>query len=406
MNDSGYSAGFASHPESHRGSRGWYEGGFTPGMGRGRGKVFPGYDGSGFGFQGSHGYQGGPGFERGFGHNAFTPNKNKKHRGGGVMTGSGTANEVLAQIVKDLQEENKILLEKIKKEKTKEKTVEEINNLKIKNTQLKGKVEGLKKEVADRDAKLSEVALLDNVIENFKRVKECESFSLEEILEKSSNRVKKHLKIIIENKLEKEDLQSSLKIILHRLDGDSIWGEIINMISKLDNKELVEKIITELGGGIEKPVHSMSESDSAPSSSETEDNGDSKLEPKRLDFQKVVDDDPKKQTATKLDRVAKKKIKDKKVKAIETRQSKLKEALEDQAAIIMETGDDTLFNCYDDIIEQQQNIIKTLTDAPTNASVEEGETSPIIRKNKPTEGAPNKNFFANSFAKPQRPQLV
>ena len=27
MNDSGYSAGFASHPESHRGSRGWYEGG-------------------------------------------------------------------------------------------------------------------------------------------------------------------------------------------------------------------------------------------------------------------------------------------------------------------------------------------------------------------------------------------
>ena len=84
------------------------------------------------------------------------------------MTGSGTANEVLAQSVKDLQGENKILLEKIKKEKTKEKTVEEINNLKIKNTQLKGKVEGLKKEVADRDAKLSEVALLDNVIENLK----------------------------------------------------------------------------------------------------------------------------------------------------------------------------------------------------------------------------------------------
>ena len=108
-------------------------------------------------------------------------------------------------------------------------------------------------------------------------------------------------------------------------------------------------------------------------------------QPKRLDFQKVSDDDPKKQTATKLDSVAKKKIKDKKVKAIETRQSKLKEALEDQAAIIMETGDDTLFNCYDDIIEQQQNIIKTLTDAPTTASVEEGETSPIIRKNKPQE---------------------
>ena len=249
----------------------------------------------------------------------------------------------------------------------------------------------MKKEVADRDAKLSEVALLDNVIENFKRVKECESFSLEEILEKSSNRVKKHLKIIIENKLEKEDLQSSLKIILHRLDGDSIWGEIINMISKLDNKELVEKIITELGGGIEKPVHSMSESDSAPSSSETEDNDDTKLEPKRIDFQKVVDDDPKKQTATELDSVAKKKIKDKKVKAIETRQSKLKEALEDQAAIIMETGDDTLFNCYDDIIEQQQNIIKTLTDAPTTAPVEEGGASPIIRKNKPTGGAPRKN---------------
>ena len=161
----------------------------------------------------------------------------------------------------------------------------------------------MKKAVAEIDAKLSEVALLDGVIENFKRVKESESCSLEEILEKSSKR---------ENKLEKEDLQNSLKIILHRLDGDSIWGEILNMISKLNNKELAEKIIIELGGGMEKPAHSMSESDSAPSSSDTEDNGDTKLEPKRLDFQKVSDDDPKKQTAPKLDSVAKKKIKDKK----------------------------------------------------------------------------------------------
>ena len=73
---------------------------------------------------------------------------------------------------------------------------------------------------------------LQEVVSFFKKTVDCQTNDAEEILNNSSERVKKHMKVIIDNKLGKEDLQSCLKIVMLRMESHNIWAEILHMIRK------------------------------------------------------------------------------------------------------------------------------------------------------------------------------
>ena len=125
--------------------------------------------------------------------------------------------------------------------------------------------------------------MLKEVVDFFKSTVACEDNGLDEILKNCSARVKKHLKIILDDKLDKVDLQSCLKIVMSRMESHNIWAEILNMIRKLDSEELRKELIQELGGtlGVEKKAET---DDSAPSSTDTEDDANNLLKPKALVF--------------------------------------------------------------------------------------------------------------------------
>ena len=74
-------------------------------------------------------------------------------------------------------------------------------------------------------------------------------------------------------------LQNSLKLLLMRMEGDSIWAEIISLIKKIDNPILTLKLIRELGGEEVSEGTKPCNTDSAPSGtcSEEEEQASSSL---------------------------------------------------------------------------------------------------------------------------------
>ena len=177
-----------------------------------------------------------------------------------------------------------------------------------KNPSLKGKVGCLTTDLAACKDELESYKVLKEVVDFFKSTVACEENGLDEILENCSARVKKHLKIIIENKYDKVDLQSCLKIVMSRMESHNIWAEILNMISKLGSEELRRELIQELGGtlGVEKKAET---DDSAPSSTDTEDDANDLLKPKALVFeQKAADKSLEKAADKSLDKAADKSL--------------------------------------------------------------------------------------------------
>ena len=325
-NDSGYGGSFDG---SFRGGgawfgRGFYNGGrgghYQPEPGFGRGGRWPRFNGPGFGMNGW-----------GYGHS--TPKERRGGRGGfskGDSTGSGTANEILAKRVKELEEQVEMFKKQIKDGTPKDKTLEELKNLSAKHSKLKVKAEQLSTLLDGKNVEISQNKEMKNILENFTMSSETKAADVDGILINCSARVKKHMKIIIENKLGKADLQNSLKLLLMRMDGDSIWAEIISLIKKIDIPALTLKLIRELGGEEASESTKPCNTDSAPSGTDSEEEEHSKLEPTKLFNTEVKEVGIGKEVQAKMvDDATMEKIKERKGQALELKKKRQREAIEE-----------------------------------------------------------------------------
>ena len=371
------------------GGGGWYHGGVGFGRGRGNANSTPvgskwyKHEEGGFGRR-NGGYRGGMSRFRG-----RTPNyrgnytagygegpSNHKDRNDGYVAGStgqkgdsegsGTANEILARRINELEQQ-------LKGGTPKDKTLTELKDVNAKNLNLKGKVESLAKELSACKAELAEFTELQEVVNFFKKTVACENNGLDEILMNCSARVKKHMKVVIDDKLEKLDLQSCLKIVMSRMESHNIWAEILYLIKKMDSEDLRKELIYELGGSMAEKKDAKPD-DSGPSCTDTEDDNFDLLKPKTLMFDQKVDENcldkaPKVSVLADSDR---ERIKGRKKQAKEILKLKQKEALEEQAASDMATGDDTIIASYDELIHK----VKLVGRAVLN------DSSPIIKKRK------------------------
>ena len=95
---------------------------------------------------------------------------------------------------------------------------------------------------------MEELLQLKHFAEEFKMSNETKVEELGDVLSRCSPRVKKHMKIIIDDKMSTEDLKDALKIILLKLDDDIAWPEILHTIKKVKGSEIFEKILGGLGG--------------------------------------------------------------------------------------------------------------------------------------------------------------
>ena len=152
------------------------------------------------------------------------------------------------------------------------------------------------------------------------------------------------------------------------------------MIRKLGSEELRKELIQELGGtlGVKKETEA---DDSAPSSTDTEDEASDLLKPKALVFEqkdadKSLDKAPMLPRLAESDRV---RMQEQKKKAKEILREKQIEAFEEQAATDMATGDDTMIACYNELVHKLVG----------GTIINDG--SPIIKKRKASSRAGRKS---------------
>ena len=381
--DSGYGQQMPSYEDPYYGGYGrggWFgvphQGHFmdTPGFGRGMAR---------------HPFNSTPDFGRGWGSPLHRGRGGWRGRGRGGSEapkkgdsqGSGTANEVLAKRIKELEEENADLKEKLQNDTPKKKTVTELENIKEKNKQLTNRVQTMEELVDEKNHELAKLANIEETIEEFNLFKGNE----EDILKECSARVKKHLKIVIENKMSQDDLQSCLRVLLSRLDKVHVWGCMVKMVEEADSMNVRDKIIEMLGGRGEDKNDingGLEDSDSAPSSDPEEEpeKGEKSLEPKKLSFEVAETASPESEAipAKVLDSTTKKKLLKNKENAKVMRTRKFKENAEKFAKEEMETGDKSITDCYDNLLFSLTNI------HPGQA---EG-SSPIIKKRKAEQHGP------------------
>ena len=320
-----------------------------------------------------------------FGRGGVTPYKARGGgRGGynrGDAEGSGTATAILARRVQELEVENESLKTQLK-ETPKKKTLEELDNIKEKSSSLKNKVQTLEENLASKELELFKLVGIKDAIEGFTMGGGSESKTEECILDSCSDRVKKHMKIIISNKLDQDDLKSCLRIIFLRLDGHYSCEEIIRFFAGLDNPmAAVENLAKALKGVGDCQEDTAEGEDSAPSSeSEGEISGEEKkLQPKKLEYKEGKCKSQGTTLANKilLDTAKKNKMGKSREAAKELRKAKIKEKIkevaEDVANKDMETGDASMIACYDDLVDD----LYKLTNAPAGKGQ---EASPIIKK--------------------------
>ena len=188
----------------------------------------------------------------------------------GDVRGSGTAAEILANKIAELEEHIKYLEEQQAKESPKERTLTEMKNLSTKNIAYKELINKLRHELDDKGTEMEELLQLKHFAEEFKMSNETKVEELGDVLSRCSPRVKKHMKIIIDDKMSTEDLKDALKIILLKLDDDIAWPEILHTIKKVKGGEIFEKLLGGLGI-IPKPVAVEIDIDSAPSDTDEDD---------------------------------------------------------------------------------------------------------------------------------------
>ena len=195
----------------------------------------------------------------------------------GDAEGSGTATAILARRVQELEVENDSLKTQLK-ETPKKKTLEELDNIKEKSSSLKNKVQTLEENLASKELELFKLVGIKDAIEGFTMGGGSESKTEECILDSCSDRVKKHMKIIISNKLDQDDLKSCLRIIFLRLDGHYSCEEIIRFFAGLDNPMAAVENLAKAPKGVGVCQEDTVEGeDSAPSSeSEGEISGEEK----------------------------------------------------------------------------------------------------------------------------------
>jgi len=361
---------------NNRGGRAAGGGGNSQHDDSGFGQQMPPYDDPYYGGYGRGGwfgvphqghYMGPPGFGRGMPRPPYssTPNFGRgwgsprprfrgkgKWRGGpesaqrGDSMGSGTANEILAKCVKELEAENTELKEKLKNDTPKKKTVADLDNIKEKNEFLKNRVQTMETLVDEKNEEIAKLKNLESILEEFNMTKEKEDNFEELILKECSPRVKKHLKIIIEDKMSQEDMRSCLSILLCKLDRVHVWGSMLRIVEETDSQQVRDELIERLGGGVGRKNDingGIEYDDSAPSSDSDEDlenvdNG--KLEPRKLSFEEAGAGKPGAEVPTPkvLDSATKRKVRKNQEEALKVRNFKRKDNAEKEANAEMETG--------------------------------------------------------------------
>ena len=215
------------------------------------------------------------------------------------------------------------------------------------------------------------------IMDNIKTSKVDDIKNIDAVTGNCSKRVLKHLKIIIDNKMNQDDLRSSLKLVLLRMDDGLIWEEIIGLVKRIDSPQIVANIIEELRGCPRSDaIEEVNASDSAPEETESDEEDsptESKLEPRKIDFDDTNIKSPEKKGIKKpvLDTSMKKKVVKKLENAKNLKRKRIVEVLEEQAKIAMEDGDQSLNQGYNEIVSK-------LTGGPET----DGQPSPIIRTKK------------------------
>ena len=287
----------------------------------------------------------------------------------GDAGGSGTAAEVLAKRVQEVEEENadlkKELKNKLETETPKKKTVEELNNLKEKNCFLKARIQSMEALVDEKNEEIANLKELEAAVEGLAISKEKEEQVEEDILKECSDRVKKHLKIIIENKMSQEDLKSCLRLLLLRLDEAHVWGSILRLVEEVDNQKVRDNLIEMLRGGEGVGVDingGIDDDDSAPSPDTDDETGKADvLKPKKLFYEGegVSTSEPAAPPAKRLDTATKKKLCENLENAKNLKKLKMvkrKEIAEVQATVEMESGDKSINECFDDLLFTLTNV--------------------------------------------------
>ena len=197
FDDSGYGGGFWQPRGHHDGYRG----------GRGRGFGFDGFG------RGGQRYQSTPNFGRGRG--------GGRHRSGdGVRDVPGTAADILGRRVAELEEQLKTVSPKYK-------TLEELSNIKDKYKDATNRIKDLANDIKMKDEQLKELKDIKSFLGNFKNnFEEVSEESLEDVLASCSERVKKHMKVIINGKMSGEDILDSFKIIVRKLSSADFLKQV------------------------------------------------------------------------------------------------------------------------------------------------------------------------------------
>ena len=215
---------------------------------------------------------------------------------------------------------------------------------------------------------------IKTIMDNIKAAKVDDTKNFDDTAGNCSKRVLKHLKIILDNKMSQDDLRSSLKLVLLRMDDGMIWEEIIGLVKRIDSPQIATNIIKELGGCPHSDTtEEVKANDSAPEETESDEEDsptESNLEPRKIDFDDTKVKSPEKKAKKKpiLNTNMKKKVKTKLENAKNLKRKRIVEGFEELAKIDMEEGDQSLNQGYNDIVSK-------LTGGP----VTDGQTSPIIR---------------------------
>ena len=204
--DTGYGSSFIATPVGV-GNHGWYDDSRGWWGGRGRGNT------------------------RGFA--TSTPASGRGRARGGVykeQVGSvgGRANDFLAEKCQALEDENK----KLRAELPKAGTLQELESLKNKLTEVSEKLEK------------SETELLKMASNKYKH--KTDPKENERLSKDTTSRVKKWLEQLLHGNYSKKDIKYAIRNLFMKLNGKDAWEEAIRMVRRFDEKEAVMGIITGL----------------------------------------------------------------------------------------------------------------------------------------------------------------